>query len=81
MKVKAVDLTIVKFARVYCEECHTTMLAECDRGFFAPHIGHAPLPFLAREQMTLADATCPNCKAVFTFRNLMDGDYMMIRIK
>ena len=81
MKINPFDLTFVKFARVFCEECHTAMLAECSTGIFAPHIGHAPLSFLAHEQMTLADTTCPNCKAVFTFRNLMDGDYMMCRIK
>lgn len=81
MKIKTADLHILKFARVHCEECHTAMLAECALDTFAPHISGVPLSFLAHEQMTLADATCPNCKAVFTFRNLMDGDYMMYRTK
>jgi hypothetical protein len=81
VKVKSADLQIVKFARVFCEECHTAMLAECGSSIFAPHIGHAPLSFLAHEVMTLADATCPECKAVFTFKPLMGGDYQMFRIR
>jgi hypothetical protein len=81
MKLKSTDLHIIKFARVFCEECHTAMLSECAIDTFAPHIGGAPLSFLAHDQMTLADTTCPNCKAVYTFKPLMDGDYQVFRIR